>query len=79
MAMSKLTEKTKNAIKKILAEAFFIGVDEGKYSDRTCYFKVEYDPVGKIHFINFGQPDFILVGRAFTPFVPTKKENPTPT
>jgi len=46
-----------------------------EYSDRTCYFKVKYDPVGKVHFINFGQPDFVLVGRIFTPFVPTKKES----
>lgn len=29
----KLTEEAKNAIKKVLAEAFFIGVDEGKYSE----------------------------------------------
>ncbi len=46
-----------------------------KYLDRTCYFKVKYDPVGTIHFINFGQPDFVLVGSTFTPFVPTKKES----
>ena len=47
-----------------------------KYSNRTCYFKVNYDPVGKVHFINFGQPDFILTpGKTFAPFVPTKKES----
>lgn len=31
--MSKLTEETKSAIRKVLAETFFIGVDEGKYSE----------------------------------------------
>jgi len=46
-----------------------------KYPDRTCYFKVKYDPVGKVHFINFGQPDFVLKDRIFTPFVPLKKES----
>jgi hypothetical protein len=33
MVMSKLTEGAKSAIRKVLAEAFFIGVDEGKYSE----------------------------------------------
>lgn len=51
-----------------------------EYSDRTCYFKVKYDPVGKIHFINFGQPDFVLTkGKTFAPFIPSKKESSTPT
>jgi len=33
MAMSKLTERAKSVIRKVLAETFFIGVDEGKYSE----------------------------------------------
>ena len=62
-------------------DGFQVGIKEilkdlnYEHSDITCYFKVKYDPVGKVHFINFGQPDFILTpGRTFAPFVPTKKE-----
>ncbi len=29
----RLTAEAKNTIRKVLAEAFFIGVDEGKYSE----------------------------------------------
>ncbi len=71
-------------LKTVPPDGFQAGIKEVlkdlkyEYSDITCYFKVKYDPVGKIHFINFGQPDFILVGRAFTPFVPTPKESSIP-
>ncbi|MBA7631304.1 hypothetical protein ES703_38834 [subsurface metagenome] len=33
MVTIKLTKGTKNVIRKVLAEAFFVGVDEGKYSE----------------------------------------------
>lgn len=76
-------EKVEGVLKlhSVHPDGFQVGIREVlkdlnyKYLDTTCYFKVKYDAVGKVHFINFGQPDFTLIGRAFTPFVPTKKES----
>lgn len=40
------------------------------FLNRTCYFKVKYDEVNKLHYIELGKPDFeYKKGRGFYPCV----------